>query len=39
MRGRKFNKRRSRKTFRKGANRTHSKNKWEGFFMRGGIRL
>lgn len=29
----------SRRTFRNGANRVHSKNNWDSYYMRGGIRL
>lgn len=39
MRRQKMSKKSSRKTFKKGANKTHSKNKMNGFHMRGGIRL
>lgn len=30
---------RSRRAFRRGARRSHSKNKWDHYYMRGGIRL
>ncbi len=39
MRRQRMSKRNSRKTFRRGANRTHSKNRVQNYFMRGGIRL
>ncbi len=39
MRRQKMSKRSSRKTFKKGANRSHSKNRMTSYFMRGGIRL
>ncbi len=39
MKRQRMNRKRSRKTFRKGANRVHSKNRMDAYFMRGGIRL
>lgn len=36
---RKMSRRGSRKAFRRGANKMHSKNKMNGYYMRGGIRL
>lgn len=39
MKRQSMSRRSSRKTFRRGAKRTHSKNKMNSVFMRGGIRL
>ena len=39
MRKQRMSRRRSRKAFRRGANREHPKNRWDSYFMRGGIRL
>ena len=39
MRRKRMSRSRSRKTFRRGANRVHSKNRWDMYSMRGGIRL
>jgi len=39
MRRQKMSRRSSRKAFRRGANKVHSKNKMTNYFMRGGIRL
>ena len=39
MRRSRMSRRKSRKTFRRGANRFHSRNRWEHVNMRGGIRL
>ena len=39
MRRQKMSRRSSRKTFKKGANREHSKNRMNSYYMRGGIRL
>ncbi len=39
MRRQKMSRRSSRKTFRRGANKSHSRNRMNGQWMRGGIRL
>lgn len=39
MKRQRMSRRSSRKTFRRGANKSHSKNRMNGVFMRGGIRL
>jgi len=39
MKRSRMSRRSSRKTFRRGANRQHSKNRMDSYHMRGGIRL
>ena len=39
MKRQRMSRRSSRRSFRRGANREHSKNRMNGYFMRGGIRL
>jgi len=39
MRRQRMSKKKSRRTFRRGANKSHSKNKMNTHYMRGGIRL
>lgn len=39
MRRKSMSRKSSRKTFRRGANRSHSRNRMDSYFMRGGIRL
>lgn len=39
MRKRKMSRRSSKRAFNRGVNRMHPKNRWDGYWMRGGIRL
>ena len=39
MRRKSMSKRSSKRNFKNGINRSHSKNRWSGYYMRGGIRL
>ncbi len=39
MKRQRMSRKSSRRTFRRGANKSHSKNRMNAFYMRGGIRL